>query len=67
MYQICRLKVISNKRKLVYTLIYIYFIVGFFDLFDKNGDDHIDFKEMVCGISTFCRGLTSERLEGMQV
>lgn len=34
----------------------------FFDFFDQNKDNHVDFKEMVCGISLCCRGLTSERL-----
>lgn len=40
---------------------------GFYEFFDKNDDGHIDFKEIVCGISTFCRGLTSEQLEGMKL
>ena len=42
----------------------IFLFAGFYEFFDKNKDGHIDFKEMVCGISTFCRGLTSEQLEG---
>ena len=42
----------------------IFLFTGFYEFFDKNKDGHIDFKEMVCGISTFCRGLTSEQLEG---
>ena len=54
-------------RKLMFLLIHLTFVFiysGFFGIFDKNNDDHIDFKEIVCAISLFCRGLTSERLEG---
>ena len=29
--------------------------------FDENRDDHIDFKEMACGISACCRGPMLER------
>ena len=35
-------------------------LVGLFLAFDENGDDHIDFKEMVCGLSSLCRGPQSE-------
>lgn len=34
---------------------------GFFNAFDENRDDHIDFKEMACGISACCRGPVVER------
>ncbi|XP_014674736.1 PREDICTED: ubiquitin carboxyl-terminal hydrolase 32-like [Priapulus caudatus] len=34
---------------------------GFFDAFDENRDNHIDFKEMACGISACCRGPELER------
>ncbi|KAJ8312078.1 hypothetical protein KUTeg_009451 [Tegillarca granosa] len=34
---------------------------GLFMTFDENRDNHIDFKEMACGISACCRGPTMER------
>ncbi|XP_026279470.1 ubiquitin carboxyl-terminal hydrolase 32 isoform X3 [Frankliniella occidentalis] len=34
---------------------------GVFGAFDENRDQHIDFKEMACGISAACRGPTTER------
>lgn len=34
---------------------------GLYKAFDVNEDGHIDFKEMVCGISACCRGPTAER------
>lgn len=34
---------------------------GLFGAFDENRDQHIDFKEMACGISAACRGPTTER------
>ena len=36
-------------------------ISGLFYAFDENRDDHIDFKEMACGISACCRGPMTER------
>ena len=38
------------------------FSQGLFQFFDKNDDGHIDFKELVCGISLCCRGSNTERL-----
>ena len=34
---------------------------GLFSAFDENYDGHLDFKEMVCGISAACRGPLVER------
>lgn len=34
---------------------------GLFGAFDENRDNHIDFKEMACGISAACRGPLTER------
>ena len=34
---------------------------GVFEVFDENRDNHIDFKEMACGISACCRGPNTER------
>ena len=34
---------------------------GLFLAFDENQDNHIDFKEMACGISACCRGPSTER------
>jgi ubiquitin carboxyl-terminal hydrolase 6/32 len=34
---------------------------GVFGAFDENRDNHIDFKEMACGISAACRGPLTER------
>ncbi|KAK6636372.1 hypothetical protein RUM43_010032 [Polyplax serrata] len=36
---------------------------GLFNAFDENQDNHIDFKEMACGVSAACRGPTAERLK----
>lgn len=34
---------------------------GLFSAFDENQDNHIDFKEMACGVSAACRGPAVER------
>lgn len=34
---------------------------GLFNAFDENQDNHIDFKEMACGVSAACRGPLVER------
>ena len=36
-------------------------VAGLFEAFDENCDNHIDFKEMACGISACCRGPQAER------
>ena len=36
---------------------------GLFTAFDENCDGHLDFKEMVCGISAACRGPLVERIK----
>lgn len=36
---------------------------GLFSAFDENCDGHLDFKEMVCGISAACRGPMVERIK----
>ncbi|XP_047141245.1 ubiquitin carboxyl-terminal hydrolase 32 isoform X2 [Hydra vulgaris] len=36
---------------------------SFFNYFDLNNDQVIDLKEMICGISTLCRGSTTKRLK----
>lgn len=34
---------------------------GLFHAFDENRDNHIDFKEISCGLSACCRGPLAER------
>ncbi|KAI5630266.1 ubiquitin carboxyl-terminal hydrolase 32 isoform X2, partial [Silurus asotus] len=34
---------------------------GLFHAFDENRDNHIDFKEISCGLSACCRGPVAER------
>lgn len=34
---------------------------GLFNAFDENRDNHIDFKEISCGLSACCRGPLAER------
>ena len=46
--------VLDNLSKYVICL-------GVFNAFDENRDNHIDFKEMACGISACCRGPLTER------
>ncbi|XP_059478649.1 ubiquitin carboxyl-terminal hydrolase 32 [Neocloeon triangulifer] len=36
-------------------------VEGLFRAFDQNHDQHVDFKEMACGISAACRGPLAER------
>lgn len=36
---------------------------GLVAAFDENRDNHIDFKEMACGISAACRGPLVERMK----
>ena len=36
-------------------------LLGLFGAFDENVDNHIDFKEMACGISACCRGPMVEK------
>ena len=36
-------------------------LTGLFGAFDENLDNHIDFKEMACGISACCRGPMVEK------
>lgn len=40
---------------------FVFYISGLFKAFDENCDNHIDFKEMACGISACCRGPGMER------
>jgi len=35
--------------------------LGLYKAFDENLDGHIDFKEMVCGLSACCKGPEVER------
>ncbi|KAK5638365.1 hypothetical protein RI129_012660 [Pyrocoelia pectoralis] len=37
--------------------------LGLFLALDVNGDGHVDFKELCCGISAACRGPTAERIK----
>lgn len=37
------------------------FLLGLFHAFDENRDNHIDFKEISCGLSACCRGPLAER------
>ncbi|XP_045580826.1 ubiquitin carboxyl-terminal hydrolase 32 isoform X6 [Salmo salar] len=36
-------------------------VTGLFHAFDENRDNHIDFKEISCGLSACCRGPVAER------
>lgn len=36
-------------------------LYGVFCAFDENRDEHIDFKELCCGVSAACRGPSVER------
>jgi hypothetical protein len=40
---------------------FLNFIKGLFNAFDENRDNHIDFKEISCGLSACCRGPLAER------
>ena len=44
-------------------VIYVVFshLTGLFNAFDENRDNHIDFKEISCGLSACCRGPLAER------
>ena len=66
-----KIKLVKNQQECQkkiflweWTLDVIIFFIEFYDFFDKNHDDHIDFKEFVCGVSLCCRGLTKDRLHG---
>lgn len=37
------------------------YFTGLFNAFDENRDNHIDFKEISCGLSACCRGPLAER------
>lgn len=39
----------------------LFSISGLFHAFDENRDNHIDFKEISCGLSACCRGPVAER------
>lgn len=41
----------------------ILFYVRLFMALDVNRDEHIDFKELCCGISAACRGPMAERMK----
>lgn len=38
-----------------------FYLPGLFHAFDENRDNHIDFKEISCGLSACCRGPIAER------
>lgn len=42
---------------------FIFFYVRLFMALDVNRDEHIDFKELCCGISAACRGPMAERMK----
>ena len=42
-------------------------VVGLYKAFDENMDGHIDFKEMVCGLSACCKGPEAERQKCMSM
>lgn len=50
---------LGNLLILIY-IVFSYFI-GLFNAFDENRDNHIDFKEISCGLSACCRGPLAER------
>lgn len=39
----------------------VLWVAGLFHAFDENRDNHIDFKEISCGLSACCRGPRAER------
>lgn len=39
------------------------FFQNLFRTFDENHDNHIDFKELIIGLSVLCRGTISERID----
>lgn len=39
----------------------VLFLSGLYKAFDENRDGHVDFKEMVCGLSACCKGPEVER------
>lgn len=45
------------------TVVYgvFFYFTGLFNAFDENRDNHIDFKEISCGLSACCRGPLAER------
>lgn len=64
MVQLCDM-IFHCQFNLKYFWVFAYTLVsflGFFNAIDENEDGHIDFKELVLGIFTCCRGSTSERL-----
>ena len=55
-------KHVINIRKFVDSdLCCLSYFIGLFNAFDENRDNHIDFKEISCGLSACCRGPLAER------
>ncbi|KAG1684339.1 Ubiquitin carboxyl-terminal hydrolase 32 [Nymphon striatum] len=52
---------VETLKPLVCPPLPISLVQGLFNAFDENRDNHIDFKEMACGISACCRGPLTER------
>lgn len=54
---------IINIRRLDSCDLWCFFsyFTGLFNAFDENRDNHIDFKEISCGLSACCRGPLAER------
>lgn len=50
-----------KKSYAVHIFMQIKLLSGLLHAFDENRDNHIDFKEMACGISACCRGPGTER------
>lgn len=50
-----------SKVTLDLLILKLCFFIGLFSAFDQNGDNHIDFKEISCGVSACCRGPVAER------
>lgn len=40
-----------------------YFMERLFQIFDAGHDAHVDFKELICGLSVLCRGSIEDRLK----
>lgn len=67
----CLYSLKMKKKLYIYKYIYMkctddlfclsFFILGLFHAFDENRDNHIDFKEISCGLSACCRGPVAER------
>lgn len=52
---------VQSSSAVSVTCVFAIFLSGLFHAFDENRDNHIDFKEISCGLSACCRGPLAER------